>query len=75
MFTVEHEYDYTSIITLDEEGNFEDVEVFLDEEVVYLCQEIRDTEVRQVLELSYQQLTDIVASMNLPEGAYRGLLL
>tara|TARA_R110000851_G_C12641265_1_gene519037 strand:- start:195 stop:422 length:228 start_codon:yes stop_codon:yes gene_type:complete len=75
MFTVEHEYDYTSIITLDEEGNFEDVEVFLDEEVVYLCQEIRDTEVRQVLELSYQQLTDIVASMNLPEGAYRGLVL
>ena len=75
MFTVEHEYDYTSIITLDEEGNFEDVEVFLDAEVVYLCQEIRDTEVRQVLELSYQQLTDIVASMNLPEGAYRGLLL
>ena len=75
MFTVEHEYDYTSIITLDEEGNFEDVEVFLDEEVVYLCQEIRDTEVRQVLELSYQQLTDIVASINLPEGAYRGLVL
>jgi hypothetical protein len=75
MFTVEHEYDYTSIITLDEEGNFEDVEVFLDEEVVYICQEIRDTEVRQVLELSYQQLTDIVASMNLPEGAYRGLVL
>tara|TARA_R110002110_G_scaffold153568_2_gene347055 strand:- start:325 stop:552 length:228 start_codon:yes stop_codon:yes gene_type:complete len=75
MFTVEHEYDYTSIITLDEEGNFEDVEVFLDAEVVYLCQEIRDTEVRQVLELSYQQLTDIVASMNLPEGAYRGLVL
>ena len=75
MFTVEHEYDYTSITTLDEEGNFEDVEVFLDAEVVYLCQEIRDTEVRQVLELSYQQLTDIVASMNLPEGAYRGLVL
>jgi hypothetical protein len=75
IFTIEHEFDYTVLTTLDEEANFEDVEVLLDADVVYICQEIRDTGKRQVLELSVQQWTDLVAAMHLPEGAYRGTLL
>jgi len=70
IFTVESEFDYSAITTLDEEGNFEDVEVILDQEVVYIAQDLPDSNSRQILELSYQQFLDIVIALDLPDGAY-----
>tara|TARA_B110000093_G_scaffold183366_1_gene233998 strand:+ start:4909 stop:5151 length:243 start_codon:yes stop_codon:yes gene_type:complete len=70
MFTIETDFDYTAITTLDEEGNFEDVEVVLDEEVVYIAQVLPECDSRQILELSYQQFMDIVVALDLPDGAY-----
>lgn len=70
MFTIEMECDYTAITTLDETAMFEDVEVVMDADVVYISQVLPDTNRAQVLELSYQQLKDILVAMDLPEGAY-----
>lgn len=70
MFTIETEHDYTSIITLDEKGHFEDVEIILDERAVYLSQLLPDSNRAQVLEISYQQLKDILVAMDLPDGVY-----
>lgn len=70
MFTIEMECDYTAITTLDETAMFEDVEVVMDADVVYISQVLPDSSRAQVLELSYQQLVDILVAMDLPEGAY-----
>ena len=70
MFTVENENDCTAIITLDDGGYYEDVEVTLDDTCVFIAQEIVGSERRQVLELSHQQLKDIIAAMDLSEGIY-----
>lgn len=70
MFTIETEFDYTVITTLDEEDTFEDVEVVLDAEVVYIAQALPDSSTRQIIELTYQQFMDIVAALDLPDGAY-----
>ena len=70
MLTIEIDYDCTVITTLDETASYEDVEVVLDDTTVFIAQYIEDTDRRQVLELSYQQLMDIMAAIDLPEGAY-----
>jgi hypothetical protein len=70
MLTVEIEYDCTIITTLDETDSYEDVEVVLDDTTVFIAQYIEDTDRRQVLELSYQQLIDILMSLDLPTGSY-----
>ncbi len=70
MYTVEMEQDCTVITTLDEGGAYDDVIVCIDETSVFISQVIPDTDRNQVLELSYQQLLDIVYSMNSSEGAY-----
>lgn len=70
MFTTEIDYDCTVITTLDETGSYEDVEVVIDDTTVFIAQYVEYTNSRQVLELSYQQLIDIVTALDLPEGAY-----
>lgn len=70
MFTIEIEHDCTAITTLDDKGYYEDVEVIMDDVCVFIAQEVIGSDRRQVLELSYQQLKDIIAAMELPEGAY-----
>ena len=70
MLTVEIDYDCTVITTLDETASYEDVEVVLDDTTVFIAQYVEDTNSRQVLELSYQQLIDIMMAIDLPEGAY-----
>lgn len=70
MFTIEHDLDCTVVTTLDEGGDYEDVQVVLDDTTVFIAQPISSTERNQVLELSYQQFLDILTAMDLPEGAY-----
>ena len=70
MLTIEMDYDSTVIVTLDEEDNFEDVEVVMDEDVVYISQYVEGTNEKQILLMSTQQLMDIVGAMDLPDGAY-----
>ena len=70
MFTVEHEFDSTLITTLDNTGEQGDVEVHLDEQSVFIRQWCEEMQVFDLIEMSMQQLKDIVAALNSPEGAY-----
>jgi hypothetical protein len=73
MFTIEHEFDST-IITLVDEGETplrEDVTVTSFEDGVTLEQLDTETDTVQVIYLSLQQVRELAAALDLPEGVYR----
>ena len=71
MFTVEHEYDATIIRSLDETGTHEDVEVIMDDTIVYLRQWDVDLNKYEMVVMQYQQLLDIAASLHTTEGLHK----
>lgn len=73
MFTIEHEFDST-VITLVDEGSLplqEDVIVNAFAECVTVEQFDPRTETVVRLTLSPEQVRDLAAALNLPEGVYR----
>lgn len=73
MFTIEHDFDAT-VVTLVDEGEIvlqEDVTINAFEECVTLEQLDPRTDQVQKITLSMQQLRDLGAALDLPEGAYR----
>ncbi len=71
MLTIEHEDDATIVTTIDEAAKLEDVQVILDAETIYIRQLNEfDGDTVELIILSHQQFNDILAAMNLPEGAY-----
>lgn len=72
MFTIEHEFDAT-IITLIDDASLtlqEDVRIAVSEGAVVVEQvDEASGEVKRIT-LSVSQLSDLLASINLPEGAY-----
>jgi hypothetical protein len=72
MFTVEFEKDYSVVTSMDEQNNFDDVEMYLENDgVVYLRQYVEDIETHQVIEISYKQLLDLWSSMRQTEGLFK----
>lgn len=73
MFTIEHEFDAT-LITLVDEGDTplkEDVTVqAFAEQITFEQWDPRTDRVERIV-LSPQQLRDLTAALNLPEGIYR----
>lgn len=74
MFTIEHEFDATVITLVDEGSSYlqGDVTVTAFEDCITLVQVDPRSDREQTITLSMQQVSDLVASLNLPEGAYRG---
>ncbi|GAB5449280.1 hypothetical protein [Gymnodinialimonas sp.] len=73
MFTIEHEFDAT-IVTLVDEGELplqEDVIVSAFEECVTLQQADPRTDQMRTITLSLDQVRDLAAALDLPEGAYQ----
>jgi len=73
MFTIEHEFDAT-VITLVDEGEaplLEDVTINSFAECVTLEQYDPRTDRVQTVTLSPEQLRDLAAALDLPEGVYR----
>lgn len=73
MFTIEHEFDAT-VITLIDEGRLplqEDVTINSFAECVTLEQLDPRTDRIQKITLSPEQLRDLAAALDLPEGVYR----
>lgn len=73
MFTIEHEFDST-VITLVDEGPApinEDVTIHAFEECITIEQLDPRTDRVQKVTLSPEQLRDLTAALNLPEGIYR----
>lgn len=72
MYTVEFSHDLTRIITLDQAGQFSDVEVVLNSEgTVFLTQHDDEYGTSDIIVLSYQQLLDIAASLDSTEGLFK----
>ena len=72
MFTVEFEKDYSVVTSMYEQNNFDDVEMYLDNNgVVYLRQYVEDIDTHQVIEISYKQLLDLWSSMRQTEGLFK----
>lgn len=73
MFSIEHEFDSTVITLMDEGGSplLEDVIVNAFEECFTIEQYDPRTDQTLRLTLSYTQVRDLVAALNLPEGVYR----
>jgi hypothetical protein len=70
MFTIEHEQDFTVVTTLDQGGEYSDVELILDEEDIVIRQYNEDLECYDLINMSFQQFKDIIASMDKGQGAY-----
>lgn len=73
MFTIEHEFDAT-IVTLVDEGEVplqEDVIVSAFDECVTLQQVDPRTDQVRTITLSLDQVRDLAAALDLPEGAYQ----
>ena len=73
MFTVEMDHDggrAAIIITLDQSGEHDDVEVLIYDDEVYIQQHDDEHDSTHIVILSTQQWLDILAAMNLTDGAY-----
>jgi len=71
MYTVEMDHDITKVVSLDESGQFEDVEVILDDEYVYLRQLDDEMSSYEMVIMTYKQFIQIFAAMKSPEGVYK----
>lgn len=72
MFTIEHEFNATVITLIDDVAarREEDVRIALQEDKTIIEQVDKKTGAVKRITLSEAQLSDLVASVNLPEGAY-----
>lgn len=71
MFTVEHEFDSSVIVTMDETDSYNDVEVIVgDNGGVYIRQFDDDLNQYEMVYCSFQQLLDILAAINTSEGMH-----
>jgi len=71
MYTVEFEKDASVVTSLDETNRFEDVEMVIsDDDTVYFRQYENSLNEHQIIYISYQQLLDLVSSLNSTEGAF-----
>ncbi|WP_299364574.1 hypothetical protein [uncultured Paracoccus sp.] len=76
MFTIEHDFDATVITLIDEvrQGRrplLEDVVITAFDDRVTLSQTDADTDATSTITLSIEQLDELRAALNLPEGNYR----
>ena len=73
MFTVEMDTDNgesCTIVSIDQGGKQDDIEVMLFDDVVYLRQTDQDGEYCSLISISPQQMFDIKTALDLPSGAY-----
>ena len=71
MYTVEFEHDITIVTSIDEQEEHEDLELVLDGEgIVYMRQYDDSYKSYQLVVVSYQQLLDVITSLNQTEGMF-----
>ena len=76
MFTVEFESDASVITSLDDSDKYEDVEMILaDDGTVFIRQFEEGMDEYQLIAMSYQQLLDIISSLQQTEGMFKIELL
>lgn len=72
MFTNEINFDETVTTIMDETGEYEDVRVFIGEEVVQIRQFPHDENIpADIITLTPKMFRDLLEAMDQPEGFYR----
>lgn len=75
MYSVEFEDRFTSIISMDEQGEFDDLELTIDEEGVCYIRQFDEMENRyDLISFSFQQLVDLWAAMESEEGMFQTIV-
>lgn len=70
MFTNEFEFDETIITVLDDSGLYEDVQLYLDENEVYIRQWNERRQVYDLIVMPPKMWYEVLEAMKLPQGAY-----
>lgn len=70
MFSVEHEFDSTTVTVLDDSGEEEDVAVILFDDVVYIRQYLADTDAAAIVSMTPKMFTELMTAWNKAEGSY-----
>jgi hypothetical protein len=70
VFTNEFEFDETIITVLDDSGVREDVQLYLDDNEVYVRQWNERKQVYDLIVMSPKMLFEIMEAMKQPEGSY-----
>lgn len=71
MFQTEHDFDETHIVILDDTGVHEDIEVFIDDNEVFIRQWNVHTEEYETICMSHKMYHELNLSYNHPEGFFR----
>ena len=70
MFSVEHEFDNTTVTVLDDSGEQEDVAVILFDDLVYIRQYVEDTELASVVTMTPKMFAEMIEAYNRGEGSF-----
>jgi len=71
VFTIEMDFDETAITVLDDSGKFEDVQYVLYDDYVFIRQWDEKANKFNVIAMTPEMFGEFVASLKLPEGAYK----
>jgi hypothetical protein len=70
MFTVEMDFDEVAITILDDTGQYEDVQFFIYDDIVYIRQYFEQVEAFSVIAMTPEMFEEFRKSFDKPEGAY-----
>lgn len=70
MFTTEFDYDEILITLLDDDDNYEDISVYIYDELIYIRQWNELIDNYTEIAMSPQMFEELMQAMKLPEGAY-----
>ena len=73
MFSNEFEFEGTVTTVLDEEGNYEDIQLIIEDDAVYIKQYNDSTfdDVPDLILMSPKMFKDMLEALNHPEGFYK----
>lgn len=70
MFSVEHDFDNTTVTVLDDGGEQEDVAVILFDDIVYIRQYVEDTDLASVVTMTPKMFAEMIEAYNRGEGSF-----
>ena len=70
MFTVEMDFDEIAITILDESGQYEDVQFFIYDDIVYIRQFFEQVGAFSVIAMTPEMFEEFRKALEKPEGAY-----
>jgi hypothetical protein len=70
VFTNEFDFEETIITVLDDNGVHEDIQIYLDENEVYIRQWNERKQIYDLVVMSPKMMFEIMEAMKRPEGAY-----